>query len=138
MTVISRGDDFEPLLPDDRVDKIAGLLRIAYPQLPPETEFFSFVVPEQSAPNPNGNGEMVPLPAQAVFALQSPHPRRTFDKFYRDKELMSNTACWLRIWEAEEKQRSHFVSSRDDPAFGPFSIAARNHVRAMRDLLQLN
>lgn len=134
MMVLGRGDDFEPLLTDERVDRIAGLLRIAYPQLPRDTEFFSFVVPPQTVEK---DGREVVIPAQAVFALQSPHPRRSFDGFYRDKELMSNTACWLRVWEAEEKERRHFVSSRDDPAFGPFSIATRNHVRSIMDLKQL-
>ena len=135
MTVLSRGDDFEPLLTDSRVDKIAGLLRIAYPQLPPETEIFSFIVPPQKVVK---DDREVEIPAQAVFALKSPHPRRTFDPFYKDKELLSNTATWLRVWEAEEKQRLHYVSAREDPAFGPFSIAARNHLRAIRDFKELN
>jgi hypothetical protein len=135
MTVVSRGDDFEPLLTDERVGKIVELLRIAYPQLPVDTEFFSFVVPPQTVEK---DGQEIEIPAQAVFALKGPHPRGTFDQFYKDKELMSNTACWLRVWEHEERQRLHYVSGRDDPAWGPFAIATRNHLRAIKDYKELN
>lgn len=134
MAVVASPDDFEPLLDDDRVDRIAGLVRLSFPTLPVDTQFFTFVVPPQKVER---DGEEVEIPAQAVFAVQSAHPRRTFDAFYRDKELMSNTACWLPIWEREERQRMHFVSGPDDPAFGPFSIAARNHLRAIKNLKEL-
>lgn len=126
--------DFEPLLTDARVDKIADLLRLAYPQLPQDIEVFSFIVPPQKA---EVRGEEVTIPAQAVFALQSPHPRRSFDAYYLDKELMSNTACWLSAWEHEERMRLHYVSARDDPAFAPFAIAARNHLRAIKNYKEL-
>lgn len=134
MTVIAGQGDFEPLLSDDRVGKITGMLRVAYPQLPPDIEVFSFIVPPQVVER---DGEEHKIPAQAVFALKSSHPRATFDKFYTDKELMSNTATWMAVWEAEARQRAHYVSTQEDPAWGPFNIAARNHLRAIKNMKEL-
>lgn len=127
--------DWEPLLSDDRVGKIADLLFIAFPELPRDTEVFTFVVPAQALVR---NNEELFIPEQAVFALKSANPRAGWDAVYRGKQIMSTSGMWRSTWDNETKMRSHYVSTREDPAFAPFAIAARSHVtkiRGYRDLI---
>lgn len=145
-------EDLEPLLPDDRVGKIAELLLVAYPALGAEAEVFTFVVPEQriedrnSKPVPHEPGcprgancgcGPYTVPEQAVFAIRTPHPRATFDSFYRGKTLMSNAGMLRQVWDREETARRHYVSPREDPAWAPFDITAREHIRKTASLKAL-
>lgn len=138
--------DWEPLLPDDRVGRIAEMLQLAVPGLPRDAEVFTFVVPPQAVQE---RGERFPhergcrpeqgcdcgpytVPEQAVFAIRTPHPR-TWDPVYRGKTLMSQAGMLRSVWEAQEKRNKHFVSPREDPAFAPLLITAREHARKIAD-----
>lgn len=148
-------DDLEPLLPDDRVGKIAELLNIAFPTLR-GSDFFTFVVPPQlvlrNKPGiPHERGCPTPatqaisdcdcgpflVPEQAVFAVRSDNPRASFDPVYRGKQFMTTSGMWRSVWDREEKARKHYVSTRDDPAWGPFYIAASGQARKMQDYKEL-
>ena len=120
---------WEPLLPDDRVGRIAELLLIAMPDLPKDTDVFSFVVPVQIVPNEDGEPRIIP--EQAVFAVKAKNPR-TWDKVYQGKEVMSSSGMWKSVWDREEKDRKHYVSTREDPAWSPFYIAAAELVRKLK------
>jgi hypothetical protein len=147
--------DWEPLLPDDRVGKIADLLRIRYPDLR-DAEFFSFVVPPQvvddrrsmkHAPHERGcpfeRGTVndcvcgpLDIPEQAVFGIrQTPHPSR--DPVYKGKALVTTEATWLKTWDAEARKRKHFVSALEDPAMEIYRIAAAAHVEKAEGYRQL-
>ena len=156
-------EDWEPLLPDDRVGRIAEMLRFAVPSLPRDAEVFTFVVPPQVVRNrgdrfphergcpyavgPDGDIGGHPydiecdcgpftVPEQAVFAIKTDHPR-TWDPMYQGKKLMSQAGMLRSVWEAQEKHNRHFVSPREDPAFNVFLITARQHVKKIRDYREL-
>ena len=147
--------EWPALLDESRTGKIAQLLLVAYPDLPRESEFLTFIVPAQvnvprdrvsgSPHEPgcthaiDGNCECPPMdiPDQAVFAIASPHPRQTFDPFYRGKTIMSTSGMWRQTWDQEERTRKHFVSSIEDPAFKIFKFCAQQHLRRLRDLKEL-
>lgn len=147
-----KAEDWEPLLPDERVGKIADLLRLAFPALGSDAEVFTFVVPPQRVEQ---RGKRFPhesncgvrrdrdcdcgpytVPEQAVFAIRTPHPR-TWDPVYKGKQLMSQAGMLRAVWEAQEKQHRHYVSPREDPAWAPFVITAREHLRKVRDFSEL-
>lgn len=145
--------DFEPLLTDERVGRIAELLLMAYPGLGQDAEIFTFVVEPQTVPHrgrrfPHERGCAVArqgecdcgpytVPEQAVFAIRTPHPRAGFDPIYRGRQLMSQAAMLRSVWDAAEKRNKHFVSTREDPAWAPFQITAQNHLRQMKDYREL-
>ena len=146
--------DFEPLLPDSRVSKIADLLRIAYPDLR-DAEFVTFIVPEQNGvprtqlrqaphehgcPYPNDSCECDPLniPAQAIFCIRDKHPRADMDPVYKGKMMVTTEGTFLKVWESEEKARAHYVSTSQDPAYTIMEIAARAHVKRASEFRQLN
>jgi len=142
--------DWEPLLHDDRVGKIAELLFVAFPTLR-GSEVFTFVVPEQMVrrdrpgiphePGCHGISDCdcgpYRIPEQAVFAIRSDNPRAAWDPIYRGKQFMSTSGMWRETWDREEKANKHFVSARTDPAWAPFYIAARSHADKMRGYREL-
>ena len=125
--------DWEPLLDDGRVGKIADLLFLAYPDLPRDSDVFTFIVPQQTVVR---DDEPYVIPAQAVFAVKSPNPR-TWDAIYLGKEILSTAGLWLATWEREEKDRAHYVSTIEDPAFSAFRALAKTHVGKLRNLKEL-
>lgn len=153
-------NDWEPLLSDERVGKIAELLRIAFPALGSDAEVFTFVVPEQRVEGPRRtrfphergckypNGDdwdnyypdcdcgPYTIPEQAVFAIRTRHPR-SWDPVYGDKTLMSQAGMLRSVWEAQEKQHRHYVGPREDPAWSVFVITAQNHLRKTKDYKEL-
>lgn len=142
-------NDWEPLLSDERVGKIAELLRVAFPALGSDAEVFTFVVPEQTVAErgrryPHERGctgvdcQCGPftVPEQAVFAIRTPHPR-FWDSVYKGKTLMSQAGMLRSVWEAQEKQHRHYVGPRDDPAWNVFLITAQNHLKKTRDYSEL-
>ena len=151
--------DWEPLLHDDRVGRITELLFVAFPTLR-GSEVFTFVVPSQMVSRdrpgiPHEPGCPYPhsdhwdnyypdcdcgpyrIPEQAVFAIRSDNPRAAWDPIYRGKQFMSTSGMWRETWDREEKERKHFVSAREDPAWAPFFIAAKSHADKMRGYKEL-
>lgn len=128
-------EDWEPLIPDERVSRIAELLYVAFPDLKTyNADVFTFIVPEQSFVK---DGELRVYPEQAVFAIKSTNPRASFDKFYRGKQLMTTSGMWMQTWRNEEKAREHYVSAREDPAWSPMFMTARTHIAKIKDLKEL-
>lgn len=141
--------DWEPLLPDSRVERIAELIRLAEPELV-DAEFATFIVPRQvekdrrrmkyaphesgcsfGAGNPACECGPLEIPEQAMFTIKTAHPR-TWDPIYKGKDLMTFEGTWLPRWREEERLRAHYVSTREDPAFEIFAIAAKAHAKKMR------
>lgn len=113
------------------------MMRLAFPSLGHETQVVTFIVPTQTDIDQE-TGNVRNIPEQAVFAVVSPHPRATFEKLYQGKTLMTSAGLWRSVWDQDAKDRKHYATTMEDPAWKLVRIAARTHAEKIQSLKELN
>lgn len=124
--------DFEPLIPDSRVERLWGALRQEFPKLPEDFQLASYIQPRKLVPD-KVTGELRMIPEQAIFVIVSanPHPR------HKGEVLKSMARMSHRDWRSEEDEAFRFVG-KGDPAMKFVRALAREHIRAYTNWSELN
>lgn len=107
--------DAEPLLPDQRVKRIADRLMLRFPELPGSTEF----VTAQRGP-------------QFQFVVMCDYPRPHLAAM--GTKLAMTAKGQVAGWREAEAERKRFVSGDEDPAYPVFAGLAWALVKKLRDM----
>jgi hypothetical protein len=121
--------DLEPVLNDNRVEKISGKIKLEFPDLY-DAQFVTYLQPEQNLEG-KGDGKVVSIPPVVVMALISPKPKSP------GYSIMTKAAVYLDHWIDTEKKQKHFVGV-EDPAYKIFRRTAKEHAKTMRNLREMN
>jgi hypothetical protein len=100
----------EPLLADERVEKLAAELKKRLPGLPPDSMVVTYVVPKKDGQGP-----------WAVLGVVSKGPEAHQNPF------MTQGSVFLETFEERERQSKHFVGVTD-PALSILLIVAGSHI----------
>jgi hypothetical protein len=120
----------EPLLPDERMLRIARTIRLKFPRLPDATTLFTYYQDEEWVKADDGIER--PVEPQAVFVIQVPNPRHPgFPKLVMGRRPMSS-------WQALEQERGHSGEIVADPAYRDFAEMAPQAVRWFVNMQALN
>lgn len=99
----------EALVPDRRLDRVAGLLRKEYPRLPEEAKFVTFEQPSTYADM--GDGLIRPIAAVAVFAVEIPNPR------HPELPRLFTKSTWMDTWRTWDRNARHDGQVVADPLY---------------------
>jgi hypothetical protein len=120
----------EPLLPDERLLRIARTIRLRFPSLPDATTLFTYYQEEEWVKADDGIER--PVPPQAVFVIKVPNPRHPgFDKLVMGRRPITS-------WQALEQERGHSSEIVADPAFRDFAAMVPEAVRWFENTRALN
>jgi hypothetical protein len=127
--------EYEPLLDDDRVERIAHKIKseFGFKKLE-DSVFFTFIQPARPYNQRTPEGLVVPtwIPDMAVFAIISPRPNPTRP----GQKLMSQATASLEGWLEAEKEASHFAGAPDE-AHKIFKAVARMHLQQLQSAKEL-
>lgn len=119
----------EPVLHDNRVEKISVKLRLEFPDLI-DAQFITYLQPEQNLEKKD-TGKDVNIPPVVVMAILSPNPKAP------GYLIMTKAAMYLEHWIDTEKRQKHYVGM-EDPAYKIFRRTAKEHAKSMRNLREMN
>lgn len=121
----------EPLLPDDRVELIAGIMRSEHgASRLDRTRFVTFIQPAREVEK---DGLVRRVDAMAVFAVISPHPRVAV----AGQDMMTHGTASLADFRDADRDHDHLVGS-PDPAYTIFKAVVANHFATLQNLSELN
>lgn len=127
---------YEPLLPDDRLEKLEHKLRsqFGHDRLDGAT-FVTFIQPAKQT-TATVSGIKVPtwITEMAVFAVLSDNPREHAKK--RGMRILSSGTVSLKDWRDADAEFDHYVG-RPDPAHQIYRAVVADHLRKMDDLRSL-
>ena len=121
--------ELEPVLHDNRVEKIAVKLKLEFPDLD-TAQFVTYLQPEQNLEK-KGNSKNVTIPPVVVMAILSPNPKAP------GYSIMTKAAVYLDHWLDTDKKSRHYVGV-EDPAYKIFRRTAKEHAKTMRNLREMN
>jgi len=121
--------DLEPVLNDNRVEKIASKIKLEFPDLY-DAQFVTYLQPQQNLEG-KADGKTTVLPPVVVMAVLSPNPKAP------GYAIMTKAALYLDHWIDTEKKQKHFVGV-EDPAYKIFRRTAKEHAKTMRNLREMN
>lgn len=121
--------EMEPVLHDRRVEDIAVKLRLEFPDLE-SAQFVTYLQPQQRLEKKEESGEVI-IPPVVVMAILSPNPKAA------GYAIMTKAAVYLDHWLDTDKKSKHFVGV-EDPAYKIFRRTAREHVKTVRNLQEMN
>jgi hypothetical protein len=121
--------DMEPVLHDNRVEKIAVKLRLEFPYLD-TAQFVTYLQPEQRLESKDKSKD-VNIPPVVVMAILSPNPKAA------GYVIMTKAAIYLEHWLDTDKKHKHYVGL-EDPAYKIFRRTAKEHAKMMRNLREMN
>ena len=121
--------ELEPVLHDNRVEKIAIKLRLEFPDLG-NAQFVTYLQPEQRLEKKD-NGKETLIPPVVVMAILSPNPKAA------GYAIMTKAAVYLDHWLDTDKKHKHYVGV-EDPAYKIFRRTAKEHAKTMRNLQEMN
>ena len=121
--------ELEPVLHDNRVDKIASKIKLEFPVLW-EAQFVTYLQPEQVLEQKDNN-KPVTIPPVVVMAILSPNPKAP------GYMIMTKAAVYLDDWIDTDKKQKHYVGV-EDPAYKIFRRTAKEHAKTMRNLQEMN
>lgn len=120
----------EPLLRDDRVERIAGIMRAERGELPlANSKFVTFIQPAREVEK---DGLVRRVDAMAVFGVISPHPRMVA----AGQELMTHGTASLSDFRDADREADHNVGA-PDPAYTIFKAVVTNHLATLQNLSEL-
>jgi len=119
----------EPVLHDNRVEKIAVKLKLEFPHLD-TAQFVTYLQPEQRLESKD-KGKDVNIPPVVVMAILSPNPKAA------GYMIMTKAAIYLEHWLDTDKKHKHYVGLVD-PAYKIFRRTAREHAKMMGNLREMN
>jgi hypothetical protein len=125
---------WEPLLDDDRVERLAEKLRSQFGHKTlADSTFFTFIQPARSYTGQTPGGLQAPawIPDMAVFAVISPRPNGR-----PGQKLMSTATVSLQDWLETEAQATHYVGVPDE-AHQIFRAVVRDHLAKMQSAKEL-
>lgn len=125
----------EPLLDDARVGRIGDRLRLIYPDLPVETQFVTAVVEPPYNASSGGSVYVETRWPAAQFIVLAPHPRPLQRRY--GTQQASVATMYKAAWDADEKERKHFVTTDEDPAYRIFRALTVQFITNRRSLLQI-
>jgi len=121
--------ELDPILRDDRVDKIAGKIKLEFPDLW-EAKFITYLQPEQVLEQKDSS-KPVTIPPVVVMAILSPNPKAP------GYMIMTKAAVYFDHWRETDKKQKHYVGV-EDPAYKIFRRTAKEHAKTMRNLQEMN
>lgn len=116
-------NDFEPVIRDERLEKIFfKLIGLVPTEVPDSIQFATFIQPRTDK-----------TPHEiACFMVKSLHPKQR----HPGQELMTIAAVPLTQWKTAEKERWHYAGV-PDPAVSVFAGLLRRHLNERKNLEEL-
>jgi len=122
-------EDYEPVVPDARLNRVLGLLLEEWPDLG-GAELVTFIQPRKEVKDPN-TGLYVMIEPMAVFAVVSDNPR------YPGFKTMHTGTASLADWREADTEYSHYAHLVD-PLLTIYRKVLPRHIETIKNLEAMN
>ena len=128
--------EWEPLLDDDRVERLAGKIRSQYGHRKlADTTFFTFIQPARQVKTRTSGGIFVEtwVPEMAVFAAITPRPQGR-----PGQRLMTTATVSLADWRESEADVGHYAGAPDEAhkIFRLVAVEQISKIQSAKEMIQ--